>query len=77
MKRKMKTLKSMGKIETGIRTEVINGSEGLEVGLELCFIYFFNEKDLTQIWQSMILIKSTCLLCSHFSLCLSCLEHES
>ena len=68
MKRKMKTLKSVGKIETGIRTVVINGSEGLEVGLELCFICFFNEKDLTQIWQSMILIKSTCLLCSYFSL---------
>ena len=61
MKRKMRTLKSMGKIETDIRIVVINGNEGLEVDLEFCFICFFNEKDLTQIWQSMISIKSTCL----------------
>ena len=44
-----------------IRIVVINGNEGLEVDLEFCFICFFNEKDLTQIWQSMISIKSTCL----------------
>lgn len=72
MKRKMKTLKSMSKIETYIRIVVINGSEGLEVGLELPFICFSNEKDLTQIWQSMISVESTRLLYSWFSLCLSC-----
>ena len=55
MKRKMRTLKSMGKIETDIRIVVINGNEGLEVDLEFCFICFFNEKDLTQIWQSSFL----------------------
>lgn len=72
MKRKMKTLKSMSKIETYIRIVVINGSEGLGVGLELPFICFSNEKDLTQIWQSMISVESTRLLYSWFSLCLSC-----
>ena len=51
----MRTLKSMGKIETDIRIVVINGNEGLEVDLEFCFICFFNEKDLTQIWQSSFL----------------------
>ena len=41
MKRKIKTLKCMSKIETNIRILDINGSEGLEVGLALCmFIYF-------------------------------------
>lgn len=72
MKRKMKTLKSMSKIETYIRIVVTYGSEGLEVGLELSFICFSNEKDLTQIWQSMISVESTRLLYSRFSLCLSC-----
>lgn len=71
MKRKMKTLKSMSKIETYIRIVVINGSEGLGVGLELLYL-FSNEKDLTQIWQSMISVESTRLLYSWFSLCLSC-----
>ena len=40
MKRKMRTLKSMSKIETDIRIVVINGNEGLEVDLELFYLFF-------------------------------------
>lgn len=41
MKRKIKTLNCISKIETNIRILDIKGSEGLEVGLAICmFIYF-------------------------------------